>query len=203
MTFYFVRHGETEWNVKKKIQGKTDIPLNERGRKQAECLAKELKAKYEKEEFHVVRAYTSPQLRAADTAQTVANALGIECIALEELREMDLGEWEGSDWDTIKVTYGETYYYWNEHRRYTHTPGGENYDEVLARTLNALEEILARETEDVLVVSHSAVLMALRCYLENLPFEEMVKRFKTKNTEVVEITEEAVREAIERYRRGK
>lgn len=202
MKFYFVRHGETEWNVKKKIQGKTDIPLNERGEQQAEVLAKELRERQEKGEFCVVKAYTSPQLRAAKTAQIVAEGLEISCIALDELREMDLGEWEGSNWDIIEATYGNTYHYWNEHRRYTHTPGGESYDEVLERTLVALEEILSRETGNVLVVSHSAILMALRCYLAKLPFEEMAKRFKTQNAGVVEISEEAVREAIVRYRRG-
>lgn len=202
MKFYFVRHGETEWNVKKKIQGKTDIPLNEKGVQQAKDLAKRLSKSQKNGEFHVVKAYTSPQLRAAKTAQIVADELGISCIALDDLREMDLGEWEGSNWDIIEATYGDTYHYWNEHRRYTHTPGGENYDEVLARTLVALEEILSRETENVLVVSHSAILMALRCYLAKLPFEEMVKRFKTQNAEVVEISEESVREAIARYHRG-
>lgn len=198
MTLYFVRHGETEWNVKKKIQGKTDIPLNENGLCQARALAKRLAG----ERLRVARAYTSPQLRAAETAQALADTLGVECISLSGLREMDMGEWEGYNWDTIRESYGEAYDRWNGHRRYTHTPGGESYDEVLGRTLMALKEILERETEDVLVVSHSAILMALRCYLAELPFEEMVKRFKTKNAEVVEIAAEEVWEAIARFEAG-
>ena len=202
MTLYFVRHGETEWNVKKKIQGTTDIPLNENGVAQARCLADELVEKKERGEFYVAKAYTSPQLRAAETAQIAADALGVECISLDGLKEMDLGEWEGSNWDIIKETYGETYHYWNGSRRYTRTPGGECYNEVLERTLEALKVILAQETENVLVVSHSAILMALRCYIAKLPFEEMVKRFKTKNAEVVEIAEEDVRDAIRRFEAG-
>lgn len=198
MILYFVRHGETEWNVKKKIQGKTDIPLNENGWNQARVLAEQLA----KEQLRVARAYTSPQLRAAQTAQTVADALGVECIPLSGLREMDLGEWEGSNWDIIRETYGETYYYWNSHRRYTYTPGGENYNEVLGRTLEALKVILERESEDVLVVSHSAIIMALRCYLAKRPFEEMVKHFKTKNAELVEISADEVKEAIVRFGAG-
>lgn len=201
MKIYFVRHGETEWNVKKKIQGKTDIPLNENGVRQAQQLAEELSERRE-DGFHIVRVYTSPQVRAAKTARIVAEAMQVEYKVLEELREMDLGEWEGLNWDVISETYGETYHYWNTHRRYTHTPGGESYDEVLGRTLMALEKILASEREDVVVVSHSAILMALRCYLKGLPFEEMAKRFKTQNTEVVEIDATEVREAILRYKRG-
>lgn len=202
MTFYFVRHGETEWNVKKKIQGTTDIPLNETGISQARRLADELVGKKERGEFQVVRAYTSPQLRAFETAQIAADALGVECISLDGLKEMDLGEWEGSNWDIIKKTYGETYHYWNGNRRYTHTPGGECYNEVLERTLEELQVILEQETENVIVVSHSAILMALRCYIAKRPFEEMVKRFKTKNAEVVEISAEDVREAIQRFEAG-
>lgn len=202
MKLYFVRHGETEWNVKKKIQGKTDVPLNETGVQQAKILAKTLVERRETGNFHIVHAYTSPHLRAAKTAQTAAEALEIPCTPLEDLREMDLGEWEGSNWDIIREEYGDRYTYWNTHRRYTHTPGGESYQEVLGRTLEALKIILAKETEDVLVVTHSAVLMALRCYLAERPFEEMVKGFKTKNAEVVEVEGEAVQKAIMRFAAG-
>lgn len=198
MTFYFVRHGETEWNVKKKIQGKTDIPLNENGINQARALA----ARLVDEGFLVAHAYTSPQLRAAETAETLAAALGVECTPLPGLREMDMGEWEGSNWNLIEERYGETYHHWNSHRRYTNTPGGESYNEVLGRTLATLGEILAQEKEDVLVISHSAILMVLRCYLAKLPFEEMVKRFKTRNAEMVAIPAEEIREAICRFEMG-
>lgn len=202
MTLYFVRHGETEWNVKKKIQGKTDIPLNGNGICQAHALAQELLEKKTDGRFQVVRAYTSPQRRAAQTAQIAADALGVECEMLPGLREMDLGDWEGLNWDIIRERYGETYFHWDSHRRYVNTPGGENYNEVLGRTLGALAAILKRETEDVLVVTHSAVVMALRCYIAGLPFEEMVKQFRTRNAEVVEIDAEEVREAIARFACG-
>lgn len=199
MTLYFIRHGETEWNVLKKIQGKTDIPLNENGQKQAAALADMLLKKKNTEGFHVVRAYTSPQLRAAKTAQTAAEVLDIPCIALDGLREMNLGEWEGTNWDYIEEHYKDTYHYWNTHRRYTNTPQGESYNEVLERTLKALEYILERESENVLVVTHSAVLMALRCYLAGLPFEKMVSKFKTRNAEVVEISSEEIKDAIKDF----
>lgn len=202
MIIYFVRHGETDWNVKKKIQGTADIPLNQTGINQAKALAQELLEKKLQGEFHVVRAYTSPQLRAVKTAEIVAEAMGVDSLLLDGLKEMDLGEWEGSNWDVIKDSYGETYERWSENRRYVHMPGGECYDEVLGRTLESLEIILAEETENVLVVSHSAILMALRCYIAKLPFEEMVRNFKTKNAEVVEISADAVREAIRRYQAG-
>ncbi|MFR8426389.1 MAG: phosphoglycerate mutase family protein [Roseburia inulinivorans] len=70
MKLYFVRHGETEWNVKKKIQGKTDIPLNENGIRQA----KELACQLVEEDISVKHVYHSPQLRAAETARIVCGS---------------------------------------------------------------------------------------------------------------------------------
>lgn len=197
MILYFVRHGETEWNVSKKIQGKTDVPLNENGICQAKQLAKELVQK----QLHVARVYTSPQLRAIQTAQIAADALGVECSSLEGLREMDLGEWEGLKWNYIEKN-SEIYGKWHQNRRYIPTPGGESYNDVLKRTLNAVDLILKQETENIVAVTHSAVLMALRCYLAKRPFEEMVTYFKTKNARWVAIEAADLEEAAERFSKG-
>lgn len=202
MTFYFVRHGETDWNVKKKIQGSTDIPLNENGLRQAAELAEALLKRKQAGLLDAVCVYTSPQKRAVQTAQAAAEALDIPCRTEDGLREMNLGDWEGANWQVIEEQQPEVYHYWNTHRRYTHTPHGESYNEVLARTLLALSDILERESRDVLVVTHSAVLMALRCYLAGLPFEEMAKRFRTKNAQIVEAGAEGILAAITRFKKG-
>ena len=197
MKFLFVRHGETDWNVKKKIQGKTDVPLNKTGVQQAGALA----AKLVEEGIKVAHIYTSPQLRAVKTAEILAEALEVKCRCKEGLREMDLGLWEGKNWGDIRREYGEEYLYWNAHRRYTKTPEGECYNDVLKRTLEALEEIREEETEDVLVVTHSAVVMALFCYIDEEPFEEeiMITRYKLENTEVAEVDEEKIKLAWKRF----
>ena len=196
MRFYFVRHGETDWNVQKRIQGTTDVPLNENGLWQA----RELADKLVREKYQIARVYTSPMVRAQVTAQTVALALGIECIKLSDLAEMDLGVWEGDNWPNIEDVYGEVYHYWNSHRRYVRTPEGECYNDVLKRTFRVLEYIMKQETGNVLVMSHSAILMSLRCYLAGLCMDdETMLQFRTKNAEVVEIDAEAIREAIRRF----
>lgn len=140
MKLYFVRHGETEWNVKKKIQGKTDIPLNENGIRQA----KELACQLVEEDISVKHVYHSPQLRAAETARIAAEALHATCIPLDGLVEMNLGSWEGSNWlcdragKTVRnIRSGE------KSRRYVRTPGGgECYNDVVKRTLDAMEYIM-------------------------------------------------------------
>lgn len=204
MTLYFVRHGETDWNVKKKIQGKTDIPLNMRGMEQARHLAGKLRQEQQTGILKVGHVYTSPQLRAVQTAETIAEALSIPCDRIDKLIEMDLGEWEGLNWGIIKEKYKDTYEYWNSHRRFANTPGGESYNQVLKRTLEAMEEIIQVENKDVLVVSHSAVIMTLRCYLAGLPFDEgvMVRGFKTRNTEMIAIDAEEIQKARLRFDAG-
>ena len=203
MILYFVRHGETEWNVRKKIQGATDIPLNDHGREQAQELAAYLKKERKAGRFSAGCVYTSPQRRAAQTAQTVADALLIPCVPLDGIREMKMGDWEGLNWRTVKQRYRESYESWNADRRYVRTPNGESYNDLLKRTFDAIGEILDREQEreNVLVVSHSAVLMAVRCYLDGYSFEEgnMVGRYKTKNTEVVAIQAEDLMNARKRF----
>ena len=120
MKLYFVRHGETEWNVKKKIQGKTDIPLNENGIRQA----KELACQLVEEDISVKHVYHSPQLRAAETARIAAEALHATCIPLDGLVEMNLGSWEGSNWRVIERENSPEYQEWRKDRRYVRTPGG-------------------------------------------------------------------------------
>ena len=198
MIFYFVRHGETDWNVQKKIQGTTDVPLNANGLRQARLLAEKLVDG----SYKIERAYTSPHLRAQVTAQLVAKALGIECVVLPDLAEMDLGVWEGDNWPNIEEVYGEVYHYWNSHRRYVRTPGGECYNDVLKRTFRALEYMMKNVNGNVLVLSHSAIMMSLRCYLAGgCMDDETMLDYRAKNTEVVEIDAEEIKKAIKRFRR--
>ncbi|MBR5565284.1 MAG: histidine phosphatase family protein [Roseburia sp.] len=198
MIFYFVRHGETDWNVQKKIQGTTDVPLNANGLRQARLLAEKLVDG----SYKIERAYTSPHLRAQVTAQLVAKALGIECVDLPDLAEMDLGVWEGDNWPNIEEVYGEVYHYWNSHRRYVRTPGGECYNDVLKRTFRALEYMMKNVNGNVLVLSHSAIMMSLRCYLAGgCMDDETMLDYRAKNTEVVEIDAEEIKKAIKRFRR--
>lgn len=202
MKMYFVRHGETDWNVNKKIQGSADIPLNENGRRQAEELAAQLVSRRREGDFHVARVYTSPQLRAAETAETVAEALGVDCIPLDGLREMSMGKWEGISWNKVRAEYLQKYREWNSQRRYRKTPEGESYQDVISRAFDAIACILEREEEDVLVVTHSAVLMAVRCYMDDCPFRErdMLDRYRADNAEVVELSGEALARSIKRFR---
>jgi len=86
---YFIRHGQTDWNLQKKIQGITDIPLNETGIREAQSAAIEIaKKKWD-------RIISSPLLRARQTAEILNQNIGLKLETDERLREFDLGDLEG------------------------------------------------------------------------------------------------------------
>lgn len=190
MKILLVRHGETDWNVQKKIQGSTDIPLNENGRKQAEKLAETL---FERKES-IAGIYTSKLKRAAQTAGIIAENLQKECIAIPGLEEINFGLWEGLTWEQVEEKFPKEYEAWRENRRYQRPPRGESYQNLLERVLPALQKLVEEQKEegDMVVVTHSADIMTLMSFLKDTPFHEMVKRYKTANTAVIEIESETI-----------
>lgn len=94
MKLFLIRHGQTDWNLKEKIQGSCDIELNDAGIKQAE----ELSSKVSKEGYKFSKIYSSPQRRAVKTAEILSQATNVNFIILEGLEEINLGEWEGLSW---------------------------------------------------------------------------------------------------------
>jgi broad specificity phosphatase PhoE len=91
-TLLLVRHGETDWNAERRWQGHADVPLNERGRDQAERLAEEL------ENARVDAVYSSDLSRARETAEIVGARLGVPVVLDPALREIDVGSREGLTW---------------------------------------------------------------------------------------------------------
>lgn len=195
MNLYLTRHGETDWNVSSRIQGQTDTPLNETGVRQAKELAERLL----EEKPEIAKIYTSRQKRAYQTAKIAAEKLQAEVVVKDGLEEISFGKWEGYTWKQVKELFSEEYEEWHENRRYKVPPEGESYQQLLERLVPALQEISREEKEDVLVVTHSAVIMTLLSYIYQKPFDEMAKNFRTKNTEIVviEVTSLPENEEIE------
>lgn len=168
MRFYLLRHGQTEWNIAGKIQGKTDIPLNETGLFQAECLAEGMKDKT------LCAVYSSPLLRARQTAELLAEKKGLSVQVLPELCEVDFGLWEGKGWAEIEEQFPEDFRNW-ERDPAGHMPtGGESKDTCQKRCQLAVEQMQkeieamdASGTEDLAaaIVAHGGILAHLARYL--------------------------------------
>lgn len=182
MKLFFIRHGQTDWNTKGKIQGSCDIELNATGIKQAE----ELGNKVLENKYRFSRIYTSPQRRAVKTAEILSKATNIEYTQMEGLEEINLGEWEGLTWAEVRAKYPTEYEEWYLNRRYAKPPKGESYEDMLQRVLTSIYKIIDENCDDVVVVTHSAVIMCLQCYLTDTPFDKMTK-FRAENTSITEI----------------
>ena len=189
---YFVRHGETDWNLESKIQGRNDIPLNATGISQAEQLAMTLKMS----EYDIKAIYSSRQKRALVTAEIVGKALGIPPVVKDGLQEMSLGSWEGHTWPQVREIFADEYQIWYKNRRYQVPPGGESYQQLLDRLLPALSQIMEETEGNALIVTHSAIIMTLMSYIYDTPFEDMAKNYKTGNTGIVELEKEELYKKI-------
>lgn len=183
MRLYLVRHGETDWNRLNKIQGQTDTLLNEQGRRQA----KELAQKIIREAYDISEIYSSRQKRALETARIAGQLLGLEPVVRTGLEEVNMGKWEGYTWNQVREEFADEYCAWYDNRRYANPPEGESYQQLLNRFLPAVRNILDHAAGNVLIVTHSAVIMTFLSYLYEKPFEDMARNFKTKNAELIEI----------------
>ena len=182
MKLIFIRHGQTDWNVQGKIQGSYDSELNATGIEQAMSLSEKLFNL----NYKFSKIYSSPQKRALKTAEILSKSSNVDYISIKDLQEMNMGKWEGLSWKEVEKIYPNEYKEWYLNRRYTKTPDGESYQDMLERVLKAIHKIINENNEDVVIVSHSAVIMCLQCYVTNTPFNDMLK-FKTKNATITEI----------------
>jgi broad specificity phosphatase PhoE len=145
-TFYFVRHGESEGNAARIFTGQSDSPLTARGREQAEAVAEELaNVKFD-------RIVSSDLSRTRDTAEAIAKRHRIPVEVVPALREIDVGERTGKDFDETAGMPG-----WTDDG-FVAWPGGETLNQVLARTLGAIDR-LTRESpgKTILIVGHGGV----------------------------------------------
>lgn len=144
---YLVRHGETDWNAARRIQGRTDIPLNDAGRVQARQAAELLGRR----RWDAV--YASPLSRAHETAAIIADRLGLgEVTDVDALVERDYGAAEGMSFEQIQALYPEG----------VRAPGQETRAEVAGRVVPALLALAERHPgERLVVVSHGGAIRSV------------------------------------------
>lgn len=149
---YIIRHGQTDWNLAHKLQGKTDIPLNDNGRQMAIEAGNEVR----KIDFDI--CYCSPLDRAKETARLLLDGTDTPIEVDDRLIEMNFGDYEGGQWsfDDLSV-YVNTFFVHPE--EYVANNGAESLDELLARTNSFLVEKIYPVADDknILIVGHGAM----------------------------------------------
>lgn len=169
MRLLLARHGQSTWNAERRFQGSTDIALSALGRAQATALGQALAA------YRVSAAYVSPYRRARETAEIALGDKPVPLSAMEELRELSLGDWEGCTVDEVRGREGDPYRAWLLAPHDCPPPNGEPLDAVYRRVQSAVERISAahRDDEDVLVVAHGGVISVYACVLLGCSFNSL------------------------------
>lgn len=176
-----IRHGETEWNVEGRWQGHADVPLNGRGRAQAEEVAQALSR------TKIDAIYVSDLKRTMETAEPLARSQGLELQVDTRLREIDQGEWQGLLVDEIQKRYAEEFRRRRENPLEVAPPGGETALQVRERVLAAIQDILDRHAgQTVAIVSHGFALAVIRAYFQGVPIAE-VWDLVPENGEIIEL----------------
>ncbi|MGD8406760.1 MAG: histidine phosphatase family protein [Anaerolineales bacterium] len=147
-----VRHGETEWNVQRRYQGQSDVPLSELGRRQAELIAERLAGQT------IEAVYASDLERAWETASFIAEKIGLEVSSEPRLRELKFGILEGLTFEEAEEQYPEMIAAWLEN--FNNTPeGAETIDLFNARIVSLLDDLKTKHDEQiVLLVGHGGSL---------------------------------------------
>jgi broad specificity phosphatase PhoE len=157
MQLLLIRHGQSEGNAARRIQGPEDEPLTELGRAQALALAKRLQQEHE-----IWALYSSSLLRARQTAEIIADVLGLTINLDERLREYDPGVVTGMSLEEVQAQYPEIARGWAEDQWRVPIPGEEGAEAFQERVLEAMRDIVARHEGEasVAVVAHGGTLGA-------------------------------------------
>ncbi len=174
---YLLRHGETDWNVIKRLQGRTDIPINERGQAQARRHGQALRTRLidqfgftaadlcdELTNWHFV---SSPLSRCRETMEIVRGELGLDPKAYElsnNLVEIGFGDWEGRSWDELRLEIPELIAARFANPWDVVAPKGESHTQMQTRVLDWFEALPLK----TIAVTHSGPLRIIEGHLSNM-----------------------------------
>lgn len=167
----FIRHGETEWNRAKRIQGHIDIPLAETGVAQADRLAVRL-AREAHDGLTLDAIYSSDLTRAQQTARPTASVLGVGLRLVKGLRERAYGVFQGHDGDAIASRFPAAYAVWQTRDPGFAPEGGESSRAFYHRVLHAVAEIVGSHPDGrIACVTHGGVLDCVYRSARGVPLE--------------------------------
>ena len=178
---FLVRHGETEWNKLGKFQGCQDIPLSEEGIVQAQYLSKKFNSNFD-------YIYTSPLKRALQTAEVIATNKKIKPSIINDLREINFGEWEGLTLKEISDNFPKEFNNWRNDKFEAPMCGGDlSLKKACERAKIAITEVADKHKgKKILIVSHGGIIKAGLLGLFELDMT-MYHKINLGNTSICEI----------------
>jgi alpha-ribazole phosphatase len=164
---YLLRHGEIIGSKKKRFIGQLDVPLSSKGLRQAAWWKKELS--------HVdfQRVYSSDLIRAFDTVKRVADIPDSHVHVMSQLREINLGSWEGEPMENIKSRFPDAWEERGRHMDSFQVPNGESFQGLHDRVIPVFQKIAAEALGNVLIVAHAGVNRIILCHVLKRPIREL------------------------------
>lgn len=171
MLLYMIRHGETDQNKEKRLQGRTDIELNSYGRELAQITAEALS----KVEFDLI--FTSPLKRAKETAYIMRGERSIPVIEEERIQEISFGEYEGHCYkkENYDIPDPDFNFFFTAPDKYRPAPSGESFDAIIRRTGEFLAELISNPEyadKTILLSTHGCALKALLANITHCPLAD-------------------------------
>ncbi|MFK7996100.1 MAG: histidine phosphatase family protein [Granulosicoccus sp.] len=172
MRFHLVRHGQTHWNVQRRIQGQLDSELDELGFSQATERGKDFT------HIQLEAAYCSSSLR---TRQTIRNLLGSRndaVVYMDELREVCWGIWQGERWEDIEAKHPDMVEAYHKALPHFHVEGAETPEETQTRGVLAFENLVEKHQQavddaNILIVSHGAIMKKILGHYSGIALTEL------------------------------
>jgi broad specificity phosphatase PhoE len=163
-----VRHGETDWNVERRLQGRSDIPLNENGRAQARAIIGAIK------DLEIDVCICSPLRRAKETAEIILDGWGGETVYDQRITERNYGKYEGLFSGKTSNDLG----LWTLGAKFDASV--ETLDSLIKRAKEFLDDITAKyKGKNILIVSHSGIIKALCAYFDGVPVSDNIYDIKS------------------------
>ena len=168
MQLHIIRHGQTDWNEERRVQGQSESQLTELGMQQAQQLGTRLR------HLQFDRVFCSSSLRTRQTAEHIFGSAEHEIEFKDSLREIHLGPWEGHLYDDIARQDPDSFgHFWEEPHLFN-VSGAETFFELQRRAVDTVTDIASQfNRRQVAIVSHGALIKSYLCHLQDRPLSEL------------------------------
>ncbi len=189
---YFIRHGQTEWNAIRRMQGQWNSDLTELGREQADINGRFLAT------LGIDYLVASPLDRTRQTADIINQHLELDINYDGRIMEWHCGDWSGELWDDVSIKWPKEFAAWQEDQFNYLGPNGENYPDMIKRTSPFLDEVFASQHSRIAIVSHGMIGRVMVSILLGHSPEEMF-HFGQSNDTIFHLTEHTEGFAIQHF----